>query len=155
MLASIRSKNLVQLVSSLAIMPLQILLLEHMWVCFDLCKTLDSLQAQHCCHTTVQDADGSKNSSLPQVLGDMCDSMWLPSEGSQDEAVCQGFAYDTQNETFTFFGQLQTQPIVLTNETTCNRPTSLLWILNAGMPSVPPSPAPLALYLGLPDCSLL
>ena len=131
-------------------MPLQILFLEHMWVCFHSCKTLDHLQAQHCCHTTVQDADGSKNSSLPQILGDMCDRMWLPSENSQDEGVCQGFAYDTQHETFTFFGQLQAQPIVLTNETTCNRPTSLLWILNAGMPSVPPPLLPLLSALACP-----
>ncbi|KAL0050486.1 hypothetical protein WJX82_000670 [Trebouxia sp. C0006] len=95
-----------------------------------------SIPGHACCvrySDIITDADGSKNSSLPQILGDMCDRMWLPSKGSQDEAVCQGFAYDTQHETFTFFGQLQAKTIDLTDETTCNRPTSLLWILNAAL----------------------
>ena len=99
--------------------------------------------------------DGSKNSSLPQILGDMCDRMWLRSQGSLNDTVCQGFAYDTQTEMFTFFGHSQNQPIVLTQQNTCNRPTSLLWVLNAGMLSGPPFPAPLALCPVLSHCSLI
>lgn len=86
---------------------------------------------------------------VPQVLGDMCDSMWQPTAGSVDETVCQGCVCDIQSGICTFFGQPQKRSVDLMALNTCNEPDSLLWLLNAGMPSwgsTLPSPPPSALF---------
>jgi len=80
--------------------------------------------------------DDQTNQTLPEVLGSMCDDMWQTSPGNTvNEIVCQGFIYDSDTDTFTFVGQQQKALISMTQLNKCNRPTSLLWILDAGKPS--------------------
>ena len=72
--------------------------------------------------------DGENGASLPAVLADICNNLWLlPS-------VCQGFVYDEFTGIASFLGQDKDQLIELSKQPqTCNRPGSSLWLLNAGM----------------------
>ena len=72
--------------------------------------------------------DGENDASLPGVLADICNNLWLlPS-------VCQGFVYDEFTGIASFLGQDKDQLIELSKQPqTCNRPGSSLWLLNAGM----------------------
>lgn len=72
--------------------------------------------------------DGENNASLPAVLADICNDLWL------SPMVCQGFVYDEFTGVASFLGQDKTQLIYLSKQPqTCNRPGSSLWLLNAGM----------------------
>lgn len=72
--------------------------------------------------------DGENGAALPAVLADICNSLWLLPR------VCQGFVYDEFTGIASFLGQDKDQLIELSKQPqTCNRPGSLLWLLNAGM----------------------
>ncbi|KAL0055196.1 hypothetical protein WJX82_008627 [Trebouxia sp. C0006] len=100
-----------------------------------------------CCYDTsaAHYQDGENGASLPAVLADICNNLWLlPS-------VCQGFVYDEFTGIASFLGQDKDQLIELSKQPqTCNRPGSSLWLLNAATPQAgalladprqPPTPA--------------
>jgi len=72
--------------------------------------------------------DGENDTSLPAVLAEICNNLWLLPK------VCQGFVYDEFTGIASFLGQDKDQLIELSKQPqTCNRPGSSLWLLNAGM----------------------
>ncbi len=72
--------------------------------------------------------DGENDASLPAVLAEICNNLWLLPK------VCQGFVYDEFTGIASFLGQDKDQLIELSKQPqTCNRPGSSLWLLNAGM----------------------
>ncbi|DBB15207.1 TPA: hypothetical protein ACH3X3_004211 [Trebouxia sp. C0006] len=84
-----------------------------------------------CCYDTnaAHYQDGENDASLPGVLADICNNLWLlPS-------VCQGFVYDEFTGIASFLGQDKDQLIELSKQPqTCDRPGSSLWLLNAAIP---------------------
>ncbi|DBA88079.1 TPA: hypothetical protein ACH3X2_005080 [Trebouxia sp. C0005] len=84
-----------------------------------------------CCYDTnaAHYQDGENGAALPAVLADICNSLWLLPR------VCQGFVYDEFTGIASFLGQDKDQLIELSKQPqTCNRPGSLLWLLNAAIP---------------------
>ncbi len=75
--------------------------------------------------------DGVGNGSLPGVLAQICNDLWLL------PMVCQGFIYDNFTGVASFLGQDQNQLIDLSHQPkTCNRPGSSMWLLNASKPAI-------------------
>ncbi len=71
---------------------------------------------------------GVNDSSLPAVLAQICNDLWL------GHKVCQGFVYDATTGIAYFLYRQQYSFIDLSQQpTACNRPGSSMWLLKGGM----------------------